>query len=201
MTARNLLNLRRECCPRQSKKAPLSMDRYRCFGFRSNRKSPTKQNDCVKDAVVLIHMMTICIPGAHRGGSQRPRLPWGNPTVLSGAAVGHDRVRDGTGWGHRALGHEPPGSAPGMQRFGTMRGGVVTSRGGTRQKLDGWWSWKVRGPSSAISTTSLRSIASRPRVALQPGHLPGALLLLQMGILVLRRGSHLDAFSGSPVRT
>ena len=45
-----------------------------------------------------------------RGGSQRPRLPWGNPTVLSGAAVGHDRVRDGTGWGHRALGHEPPGS-------------------------------------------------------------------------------------------
>ena len=28
--------------------------------------------------------------------------------VLSGAAVGHDRVRDGTGWGHGALGHEHP---------------------------------------------------------------------------------------------
>jgi hypothetical protein len=28
------------------------------------------------------------------------------PQVLSGAARGHDRVRDGTGWGPRALGHE-----------------------------------------------------------------------------------------------
>src|SRR5699024_3050175 len=26
--------------------------------------------------------------------------------VLSGATLGHDRVRDGTGWGQRALGHE-----------------------------------------------------------------------------------------------
>jgi hypothetical protein len=30
------------------------------------------------------------------------------PAVLSGAAAGHDRVRDGTGWGHRALGHGRP---------------------------------------------------------------------------------------------
>lgn len=73
------------------------------------------------------------IPRPDRGGSQRPRLPWGNPTVLSGAAVGHDRVRDGTGWGHRALGHEPPGSGRGM-RIWVGRGGGV-SRGGTRQ---GW---------------------------------------------------------------
>jgi hypothetical protein len=61
----------------------------------------------------LFDIRIIRLIGADRGGSQRPRLPWGNPTVLSGAAVGHDRVRDGTGWGHRALGHEPPGSAPG----------------------------------------------------------------------------------------
>ena len=30
------------------------------------------------------------------------------PTVLSGAALGHDRVRDGTGWGQHALGHGHP---------------------------------------------------------------------------------------------
>ncbi|CAA9577135.1 MAG: hypothetical protein AVDCRST_MAG19-3525 [uncultured Thermomicrobiales bacterium] len=30
------------------------------------------------------------------------------PTVLSGAALGHDRVRDGTGWGQRAHGHGCP---------------------------------------------------------------------------------------------
>ncbi len=32
------------------------------------------------------------------------------PTVLSGAALGHDRVRDGTGWGQHALGHGRPRS-------------------------------------------------------------------------------------------
>jgi len=52
-----------------------------------------------------------------------------------------------------------------------------------------------------MSTARLRSVARRPPAASQPGHLPGALLVLRMGILVLRRGSHLDAFSGSPVRT
>ena len=31
--------------------------------------------------------------------------------VLSGAALGHDRVRDGTGWGQRALGHGHPASS------------------------------------------------------------------------------------------
>jgi hypothetical protein len=30
------------------------------------------------------------------------------PIVLSGAALGHDRVRDGTGWGQHALGHGHP---------------------------------------------------------------------------------------------
>ena len=31
--------------------------------------------------------------------------------VLSGAALGHDRVRDGTGWGQRALGHGHTGTS------------------------------------------------------------------------------------------
>ena len=33
------------------------------------------------------------------------------PTVLSGAALGHDRVRDGSGWVQRALGHGCPSPA------------------------------------------------------------------------------------------
>ena len=163
-----------------------------------------RQNDCVVDAVVPHTHLISHNPEAHRGGSQRPRLPWGNPTVLSGAAVGHDRVRDGTGWGHRALGHEPPGSAPGScKRLGLGRMGEGGPPGGEQGKSwgDGAPTCSSRGPSSAMSTTRLRSIAGRPPVASQPGHLPGALLVLRMGILVLRRGSHLDAFSGSPVRT
>jgi hypothetical protein len=75
-------------------------------------------------------------PTSDRGDSQRPRLPWGNPTVLSGAAVGHDRVRDGTGWGHRALGHEPPGSESGWcNGCGTM--GEADLPGGNKAKA-GW---------------------------------------------------------------
>src|SRR5829696_3997819 len=42
------------------------------------------------------------------------------PTVLSGAALGHDRVRDGTGWGQHALGHGHP-PPPARRR----RGGLV----------------------------------------------------------------------------
>ena len=40
------------------------------------------------------------------------------PTVLSGAALGHDRVRDGTGWGQHALGHGHP--SPPHQKGGTL---------------------------------------------------------------------------------
>ena len=34
------------------------------------------------------------------------------PSVLSGAAAGHDRVRDGTGWSHRARDHERRPTCP-----------------------------------------------------------------------------------------
>ena len=52
-----------------------------------------------------------------RGGLASRRVA---PPVLSGAAVFHDRVRDGTGWAHRARDHErrptvpasPPRSGP-----------------------------------------------------------------------------------------
>jgi hypothetical protein len=43
--------------------------------------------------------------GGARSGLASHRVA---PAVLSGAAAGHDRVRDGTGWGHRALGHGHP---------------------------------------------------------------------------------------------
>ena len=43
--------------------------------------------------------------GGARSGLASHRIA---PAVLSGAAAGHDRVRDGTGWGHRALGHGHP---------------------------------------------------------------------------------------------
>jgi hypothetical protein len=42
--------------------------------------------------------------GRTRGGLASQGIA---PLVLSGAAVGHDRVRDGTGWVHHALGHGP----------------------------------------------------------------------------------------------
>ena len=83
----------------------------------------------------------------------------------------------------------------------TLREEIILP-GGNKANAGDWWSGTKRWrPSSAMSTTRLRSITGRPPVASQPGHLPGALLVLSMGILVLRRGSHLDAFSGSPVRT
>ena len=47
------------------------------------------------------------------------------PTVLSGAALGHDRVRDGTGWGQHALGHghpPPPQPAAGTRCCATTAG-------------------------------------------------------------------------------
>ena len=54
-----------------------------------------------------------CPDGDRRAGAGRARGGLASrgvaPPVLSGAAAGHDRVRDGTGWVRRALGH---GSAP-----------------------------------------------------------------------------------------
>ena len=58
-----------------------------------------------------------------------------------------------------------------------------------------------RSPPSAIRTARLRSVARLPPAAYQPGRLPGAFPALAEGSVVLGRGSRLDAFSGSPVRT
>src|SRR5688572_29809037 len=55
---------------------------------------------------------TLSRVGGARGGLASRGVA---PTVLSGAALGHDRVRDGTGWGQHALGHghPPPPTAEG----------------------------------------------------------------------------------------
>ena len=140
-----------------------------------------------------------CLPRARLGGSQRPRLPWSNSIVLSGADVGHDRVRDGTGWVHVALGHEPPGRSRGRQGVAwdltAQEGGsqksfqeAVTSLGGTRLGVE------MGVPSSAMSTAQLRSVARRPPAASQPGHLPGALLFFRDGDTRLGEGFPLRCF-------
>ena len=63
------------------------------------------------------------------------------------------------------------------------------------------WNNGEKAPASAIRTAQLQSVTRCPPAAYQPGHLPGALPALAVGSDVLRRGSRLDAFSGSPVRT
>jgi hypothetical protein len=69
--------------------------------------------------------------------------------------------------------------------------GRVTSRKATH----------AGSPPSTIRTARLQSVARGPPAAYQPGHLPGVLPRLGVGMLVLGRDSRLDAFSGSPVRT
>ena len=70
--------------------------------------------------------------GAHllsrRGGVRSGLASHGvAPAVLSGAALGHDRVRDGSGWSQNALGH---GHRPASQE--QVRACMVRSRVATR---------------------------------------------------------------------
>ena len=51
------------------------------------------------------------------------------PSVLSGAAAGHDRVRDGTGWSHRARDHERRPTCP-----AAADPGPLASRARTRDR-------------------------------------------------------------------
>jgi hypothetical protein len=93
------------------------------------------------------------------------------PAVLSGAALGHDRVRDGSGWSQNALGH-------GHRPAGNRRDGEVWPRstrpGGERGVFA---AMAAENPPSAMSTGRLRSVTGRPPPASLPGRLPGAFLL------------------------
>ena len=139
-------------------------------------------------------------PRAGLGGSQRPRLPWMTPEYSPALT-----------WVTTGFGMGPGGSTSLSATSPPDRPGVVTAQGRGSGPCAGAEGVNLPGgnkarcgtdvPSSAMSTAQLRSVARRPPAASQPGHLPGALLVFQMGILVLGRGSRLDAFSGSPVRT
>ena len=92
--------------------------------------------------------------------------------VLSGAALGHDRVRDGTGWGQGALGHgHPAGRAIshhthtwGRTRSTTGSTALTTKRCDT--VLSGHTPLTIRTP-------RLQSVTGCPPGAYQPGRLPG----------------------------
>ena len=60
-----------------------------------------------------------CILDSRRGGARSGLASHGvAPAVLSGAALGHDRVRDGSGWSQNALGHgHRPASGIGLDNW------------------------------------------------------------------------------------
>ena len=152
------------------------------------------------------------------------------PAVLSGAAAGHDRVRDGTGWGHRALGHGHPPTSTSV-RYGCDSSGsrfvswclLIVREASFVEAMPFGFRPRSAFPSavsrlgngaqtpacpaswfempSLIRTGRLRSFACRPPPAYKPGRLPGSLPVSPVGCVVLGRDSRLDAFSGSPIRT
>ena len=103
------------------------------------------------------------LPTASRVGGARGGLASRGvaPTVLSGAALGHDRVRDGTGWGQHALGHgHPPPPNPG--------GRSRTARHGRAARPV-----RLRHPPRAGSLPT-RLLSGRPRALHAPlSHTPG----------------------------
>jgi hypothetical protein len=132
--------------------------------------------------------------------AHRPTLPPGTGSTL-GAAAFHDLVRDGSAWDHRApdtrlpLALDP--TSPGLH-------GVVSS---VLVQLPSWVSRVVhaltRGDRQALGgpTESALPLAGPALLAGTPGHLPGTSRAEAPRALILRRVSHLDAFSGSHFQT
>ena len=111
------------------------------------------------------------------GGVQEGRVRSGlashgvAPAVLSGAALGHDRVRDGSGWSQNALGHGHRPASRVRCAHASRRSQVAARVRTGRVRRD------RRNPPSAMSTSRLRSVTRRPPLASLPGRLPGAFLL------------------------
>jgi hypothetical protein len=119
--------------------------------------------------------------------------------VLSGAVLGHDRVRDGSGWSQNALGHGHPASS----RTPSTRacGGGPSGPSALTTKLA---TWLLDETNSALTirTRQLQSVARCPPRAYRPGRLPGVSQGSgPLGCFVSGPDSRLDAFSGSPFRT
>ena len=109
--------------------------------------------------------------------------------VLSGAAMGHDQVRDGSGWNHGALGHAHTQASVSSSvssivvqhqqhalraasrlpaPCACMGQGVETSNASQRHVM--------KKLPSAISTARLQSVTGGPPAAYRPAGLAGALL-------------------------
>ncbi len=151
------------------------------------------KNDRVIDAVVFIAIdLDTAPPGHASGGLAAASPPVGQPHSTLRRCGGS---RPGSGWDRVG----PPRSGPRAprRRCRVMQAGLLGRwgrgdlPGGNKAKAGGM---AERGPSSAMSTTRLRSIAGRPPVASQPGHLPGALLLLPDGDSRLAEGFPLRCF-------
>ncbi len=100
------------------------------------------------------------------------------PAVLSGAALGHDRVRDGSGWGQRALGHGHPPPGHGGRAAGASSGIGIGRGVGSRPSADVrrptrhrcwgvWCGWRPGpvplarpGPGSSPARCLVRLVAS-----------------------------------------
>ena len=113
-----------------------------------------------------------CILDSRRGGARSGLASHGvAPAVLSGAALGHDRVRDGSGWSQNALGHGHRPASRVRCAHASRRSQVAARVRTGRVRRD------RRNPPSAMSTSRLRSVTRRPPLASLPGRLPGAFLL------------------------
>jgi hypothetical protein len=117
--------------------------------------------------------------------------------VLSGAAMGHDQVRDGTGWSHGALGHahtrrekqtqfilrQLPSAATGYRDEQSVPNDGVENR---------------PRPLVRLGSSQLPAVHRPP---IDPVVFRGSYALKEPRRLILRRASHLDAVSGYPCRT
>jgi hypothetical protein len=126
--------------------------------------------------------------------------------VLSGAAMGHDQVRDGAGWSHGALGHaHTPGALSTLDR-------AIHSP----SQLSPAWRRECREVRRRGYMSKDPDVENRPRPLVRLGssqlpavHRPpinpvvfrGSYALKEPRRLILRRASHLDAVSGYPCRT
>ena len=88
--------------------------------------------------------------------------------VLSGAALGHDRVRDGSGWGQRALGHGHPASSDTLKKHMRRMTAVTGITAPTTKSRPSHTHTPL-----TIRTSRLQSVARGPPLAYQPARLAG----------------------------
>jgi hypothetical protein len=116
--------------------------------------------------------------------------------VLSGAAMGHDQVRDGAGWSHGALGHAHTRGEKQTQST-TVTGSPVTGYRDEQSVPNEDVENRPR-PLVRLGSSQLPAVHRPP---INPVVFRGSYALKEPRRLILRRASHLDAVSGYPCRT